>query len=548
MDLTTHIRAYAAKNALEFGKADAGRILPKLFQHGLEKKDIGSIMPTIKQIVDDINKLPKDEIEEIAGELGDFVKEREEKEKKLPELPNAIDGKVFTRMAPEPSKYLHVGHALGFIINYVYSQRHGGKCFLRFDDANPEKVNQAYIEAITEDIEDYLEIKHNGVRFVSDDMMLIYEYAEKLIDKDKSYVCFCDRDKMQELRHSGTECECRNKDKKETLDLWSAFIAGKYKEGSATLRFKGDMQNLNHVLRDPVLFRGVNHKHYKHGTKYKVWPMYDFYTPIEDSLMGLSHVLRSNEFDQRVPLHDEIRDLLGLKKQTIVQYGRFNVIDATTKGREIRDGIEAGEYIGWDDPRLVTLKALRRRGIRKEVFYHMVEQLGLAKKEANIDFDAVAAISRKIIDSETKRYYFVPNPKKFTIENDVKETMVPIHPDKEERRKINVGNEIFISVDDLKGNYGKEVRLLHLFNVKLPHRGDEAEVSGFDVKPMPKIQWVSEGVKVKVFMDNAEWIEGVGEKELMNLKEGEVVQFERFGFVKLDKKDKNSLEFWFTHR
>lgn len=548
IDLTTHIRAYAAKNAIEFGKADSGRILPKLFQHGLEKKDIGSVMPQINKIVDEINKLDKEQIQEIAEELKEFVKEREEKEKTLPELPNAVQGKVITRMSPEPSKYLHLGHALNFLINYIYAQKYGGKCLLRFDDANPEKVKKEYIEMMEDDLINYLAIKHNGLRFVSDDIELMYKYAEKIIESDKAYMCFCDREKMQDLRHNGKECPCRKESKAKTLELWFKFIAGKYKDGEAVLRFKGNMQDNNQVMRDPVIFRCVKAKHYKHGTKYKVWPMYDFYTPIEDSIMGVTHILRSNEFEQRVPLHDEIKSLLGLKKQTVMQYGRFNVIDATTKGREIRDAIEAGEYIGWDDPRLVTLKALKRRGIKKEVFYNMIEQLGLKKQEANIDFDAIAAISRKLIDKDTNRYYFVPNPKTYKIKTDIKEVKIPIHPDKKETRTVNIGDEINVSVDDVKGHYGKELRLLHLFNIKVPQRGNKAEITSVENKPIPKVQWVSEGVNVKVLMDDAKWISGLGEKALKDLEVGEVVQFERYGFVKLDKKTKEGLEFWFTHK
>ncbi len=550
------IKAYALKNAIEFGKADAGRILPKLFNHGLDRKDIGKIMPTIQEIVNEVNSMPKGDREEEYDELKAYVKEHEEKEKDLPELPNAVEGKVVTRLPPEPSKYLHAGHALGFLLNYIYAQRYNGKCLLRFEDANPEKVSQEYVDMDLDDIENYLGIKPASIRFVSDDMPLLYKHAETLIKKGKAYMCFCSQEKMRDFRHAGKECECRRQSNDENMSEWNAFLKGKYNEGAATLRFKGNMQDQNQVLRDPVIFRSVHARHFRQGEKYKVWPMYDFYNPIEDGLMKVTHILRTNEFDQRVPLQDAIKDILGLPKQTVVQYGRFNVIDDSTeakaKGREIRALVESGKYIGWDDPRLVTLKALRRRGIKKEVFYELVKQLGLSKKEANIDFDMLAAISRKIIDKDTKRYYFVANPVPLSIKQStesakIKSVSLPVHPDSKETREIKLG-ELYISAEDKKENAGKETRLLHLYNIEMPKRGPNAEVTGIENKQIPKIQWVSGHVPAKIFMPDATWIEGYAEEAVKQLKVGEVIQFERFGFVKLDKITKGTYEFWFTHQ
>jgi glutamyl-tRNA synthetase len=552
MDLSKHIRAYAAKNALDFGKADAGRILPKLFQHDLDKKDIGKIMPEIQKIVSEVNKMKKEQLEREVEELKDYIKEREEKEKTLPELPNAEIGKVVTRLPPEPSKYLHIGHAMSFLLNYNYAKRYKGKCLLRFEDANPEKVTKEYVDSILDDINNYLKIKLDGTKYVSDDIPPMYKHAETLIKKGAAYMCFCNQEKMQKLRHEGKECECRKQTAEENLLAWTAFLKGKYQEGKAVLRFKGEMSELNHVMRDPVLFRSVHARHFRHGTEYKVWPMYDFYNPIEDSIMGITHILRTNEFEDRVPLQNKLKELLNLEKQTIVQYGRINVIGATTKGREIREMIETGKLIGWDDPRLVTLKALKRRGIKIEVLYEVVEQLGLTKREVNLDFDMIAAMSRKLIDASTNRYYFVQNPVPLTLEHTkesekIKQIEVPLHPDKPETRKISVG-EIYISADDKKANAGKELRLLHLFNILPPTRGPKSKVTGIENKQIPRVQWVSENVKARVMMPDATWQEGLAEVAVKKLKVGDVIQFERFGFVKLDAVNKGVYEFWFTHK
>lgn len=549
-DLAREILAYALQNALEYGKADAGRVLPKLFQHGLKKEGIGKIMPVIAEAVKKANSLSRERLEEDFRKLEKFVKVHEEKEKNLPEIDVKGLGKVVTRMAPEPSKHAHLGHALTFLINYLYAKKYKGKCLLRFEDTNPEKVSGEYVKSIIDDLGDYLGIKYDGIRYVSDDMPLLYDYAEKLVKSGDAYVCFCKREEMQDLRHKGIECGCRHLSLKIHAERWKLFVKGEYEEGHAVLRLKGNMQSQNHVMRDPALFRRLNAKHYRHGSKYKVWPLYDFYNPIEDSLMGVSLILRSNEFDMRVELQDKIKELLGMKKQKIIQYGRFNVREFTTKGREIRELIESGELMGWDDPRLITLKSLRRRGIVREAFYELVKQIGLSKHEVNLEFDMIAAINRKIIDSTSERHYFVSSPVKINISNMgalPKEVDVPVHPEKKEVRKVKVGKDIFVSGDDYLRLEGKEVRLLHLCNLRLK---EKARVISLENKNLPKIQWVSEGVKAMVLMPDGSWLDGLADSHASKLKIGDVVQFERFGFARYDCKDakKKGLRFWFAHK
>ncbi len=552
-DFSNEIRAYALKNAVEFGKADAGRILPKLFQHGLDKKDIKNIMPEIEKIAKQINKLKPSEREKELENYKKYAKEREEKEKDLPEIDVSGLKEVVTRLAPEPSKYNHLGHALTFILNYIYAEKNNGKCLLRFEDTNPEKVSQEYVDNMKEDIIEYLGIKPDEIRFVSDDMEILYSYAEKLINIDKAYICFCDREKMQDLRHNGKECECRSKKIKDNLKEWKNLLEGKYKEGEAVLRIKGDMKSNNHVMRDSVLFRIMKAQHYRQGHKYHVWPMYDFYNPIEDSLMGVTLILRSNEFDMRVELQDYLKDLLQLNKQKIIQYGRFNVMEFTTKGRELREMIESGEYMGWDDPRLITLKALKRRGIVKESFYELVKQIGLSKHPINLDFDAIAAINRKIIDEKVARYSFVENPVEIEIENKpaIKSIELPRHPDTpEDTRELKIGKSIFISKEDYDKYKGNEVRLLHLYNIDLSNK--KSKFTSIQNKNIQKINWVGNHVKVKVLMPNALWKSGFADEGIEELSVDDLIQFERYGFARLDniKKVGKELtyEFWFAHK
>lgn len=542
------IKAYSLKNAIEHeGKCQASAVLNSMFHEGLEKARIKEIMPLINASASEINKLNIEEQKKLFAGLEKETDKRSTREG-LRELENAEKGKVITRLAPEPSKYLHIGHALTYILNYRYAKKYKGKCKLRFEDCNPEKVSEEFIKENLDDIKNYLAIKPVSIRYVSDDMKKLYKYAEKLIKLNKAYMCFCAQEKLKELRGKGIECSCREYGTKKNLAEWKKFLKGEYKNNKATLRIKGNMQSTNYVMRDSVLFRYIEKEHFKYK-KYKIWPMFDFYNPIEDHLMNVTHILRSNEFDVRVELQDYIKELLGLHKETILQYGRFNISGAVTQGREVRKLVESGQYIGWDDPRLATLKSLKRRGITKEALYELAESIGLKKNQIEISFDMLASINRKLIDKKAERFSFIQNPVKLNIKNkpDIKEVEVKIHPEKQEKRKILI-QDIFISENDYKNNIGKEIRLMHLFNIKLK-KNNEADFTSIENKDINKINWISYFIPVKIFMPDGTWLSGVGEIALEKLKPNAIIQFERFAFVRLDKiNSAGELEFWFSHK
>ena len=555
MEQKERIEMYALENAiLHEGRAEIQAVLNHLFKDGLEKDKIKDVMPEIQEAIKKVNKLgikeQHEEIKKYSQEISKIEEEKKARERTgLPELENVKIGKIVTRLAPEPSKYNHIGHALSFLLNYLYAKKYKGKCLLRFEDTNPEKVSQEYIDAMKEDVLDYLNIKVKSIRYVSDDMKKFYAYAEKIIKLGKAYMCFCEQEKLKKLREDGIECSCRQQDAKKNLAEWKKFLKNEYKKNQATLRIKGNMQSNNYVMRDSILFRAIDVEHYRHKKKYKVWPMFDFYNPIEDHLMKITHILRSNEFDVRVELQEHIKELLDLRKQTIVHYGRFNVIGMITQGRDIRERIEKKEMLGWDDPRLATLRAMKRRGILKETFYQLTEQAGLSKHPVNLSFDMISSINRKLLDPIAERYYFVYSPVKLKIKNkpDIKEIEVKIHPEKQERRKLSIG-EIFISQEDYEKNISKEVRLMHLFNIKLK-KNNEADFTSLENKDISKIQFVSNFVKARVLMPDGNWIDGIADEGIKNLKIGSIIQFERFGFVRLDRiNEAGEYEFWFSHR
>jgi glutamyl-tRNA synthetase len=555
------ILKYALQNAVRYnGKANPGAVIGKILSANPDAK---SKMNEIKKEVDiavkEVNSMSIEEqtekLNQLAPEL--LVKKKKEVRKELPDLPGAKDGEVVTRIPPEPSKYNHLGHALSFLINYMYAKKYHGKCILRFEDTNPEKAEQEYVDAMKSDVLEYLDIKPDKTVFVSDDMDVFYDLAEKLIKDKKAYVCFCERETMQELRHKGRGCECRGFELKRNLEEWKNMLSCEYKEGKAVLRLKIDMKAANQVLRDPVIFRIVETPHYRQKDKYCVWPLYDFENAVEENLCGITHILRSNEFGKmRAELQDFIKDSLKFKKQVIIEYGRFNIKGKLTQGREIRKLIEEKKVNGWDDPRLITLKALKRRGIVKEAYYELVHEVGLTPNQTNLDFGVLATINRRILDPKAHRYFFIPDPVSITI-TDAPEQKVELdlHPDNAHGgRKFNTKDEFFITAKDFKEiKANKLIRLMDCLNfkkVKNKFTFVSVDYKDFKEKGDKIIHWLPVGdvVNVEVVMDDASVVKGFGEKTLENLKEGEVVQLERFGFCRLDKKGKEKLVFWFTHK
>ena len=539
------IKKHALLNAQEYGgKANAQAVLGKVLAEKPElKNDMAKLGKEVGKTVKEINSWSLAKQKRELEKFGKIEKPKKEEREGLPPLPNAVKGKVVTRMPPEPSKYNHIGHALSFLINYMYAKMYKGKCILRFEDTNPDKVRKEYVEAMKEDVLDYLDIKPDKTVFTSNDLPKMYEYAEKLIKDGNAYVCACSRDEMQELRHKGVECEHRGTDAKENMKLWKKMLGKKYKEGEAVLRLKVDMSALNQVMRDPVIFRVSYTEHFLQKKKYCVWPLYDFQNTVEDELCGITHVLRSGEFgEMRVELQNHIKDLRGFRKQTIIQYGRFEVAGAITKGREIRDLIAHGRIKGWDDPRLVTLKALRKRGIVKETYYNIAKKLGLNPNSAKIEWHMIAAENRKLIDPISPRYFFVGEPIEIKLNKVSKKTVkAPLFPRKKKCRSIPVTKKIFVDKLDFTNYRGKEVRLMHFCNIILDRK---AKVTSIKLKDVPKIHWVSKNTKVKLVMPDATEIEGLAEPEVKKVKPNQTVQFERIGFARCDKKGL----FYFSHK
>jgi glutamyl-tRNA synthetase len=532
------IEKLALQNAVKFkGKANPGAIIGHLFRQNPElKKQAKEVSKNIAEIVREVNALSVDEqkerLEKIAPEL---LLKKPKKKRTLPELQN-VTGPVVTRIPPEPSKYPHIGHALSFLINFMYAQKYEGKCVLRLDDTNPEKAKKEYYQAVYDTLL-WLRITPDKTMIASNEMETFYKYAQQLIDQGNAYVCFDDREKMSHQRQNSMLSDDRQQNPRQATEHWEKMKSGEYEEGKCILRLKGDMDSLNAVMRDPVLFRISHKEHPLQKRKYNAWPMYDFETAVAEDLCGITHILRSNEFGaMRIELQNYIKDLLGLKKQEVKEYGRFNIVGAITQGREIRAMIENKEVEGWDDPRLVTILALQRRGIVPQALYDLVLDAGLSPTKTNLDWTKVAAANRKIIDKTSKRFFFVKHPQTVEIEHHLTEVEVPNHPENEElgKRKISLTNKFYVQ-DDIDNT--KAYRFMHILNF-IHKKFISAEYdSGLKAQIIHAVPY-DDAIDVQVLMSDGSILEGKGEKALQTLKVGEVVQFERLFFCRLDNKEK----------
>lgn len=552
-------RKYALANAYEFrGKANMKAVVGKILAERPKlKDDMKAVMATVERTISEVNRLTpeeqKKELESIFPEY--FRKEKRETKKELPPLPG-VSGEVVTRLPPEPNGFLHIGHGLSFFFNYYYARRYGGRLILRFEDTNPEKERLEYYEKIKEDIR-WLKLDWDEERCVSGDLPALYEYAERLIESEQAYVCECPQEKIKEYRFGKKTCGCRERSNEENKRMWREMFAS----SKPILRLKGDMKSVDVEMRDPTLFRVVQTPHPIQKEKYRVWPTYDFECSVEDAILGITHVLRSNEFHTHLQNH--IRNLLGLRHPTIIQYSRFNVRDSPAAKRKIKPLIEKGIVPGWDDVRLTTLRGLKRRGIVPETIHTLAHEMGLSTSEPEIDWSIIEAINRKIIDPSTRRLFFVPEPVRLIVDGapEIRVTL-NFHPHNDLGvREIETHGIFFVPRSDFVGKEGHVVRLKDLYNIKIEEVGEDihAVFHSRELAKTEKLQWVTEDcIPISVDVAGSLFIndeynpqslvtrEGFAERACETLVEGDIVQFERVGFARLD--DARTLRFVLAHR
>jgi len=544
---------YALLNAKQYGKANEDAVIKKVLAENPEaKKEIKKLVELVKKIVSEVNNLSKEEIERKISEMNITEFKKEEKKEPLPELPEAEYGKVVMRLAPFPSGPLHIGNARMVLLNDYYVRKYNGKLILFYDDTigSEEKPIDKDAYYLIKDGLDWLGVKYHEVMYKSDRLEIYYKYSEELIKMGKAYVCTCSKEEIQKNRRLGIECPCRRRSVEENLKLFKEMLNGKIQEGKAVVRLKTDMKHPNPAFRDRVLLRISEREHPRVGKKYRVWPMLEFSWAIDDYLIGTTHILRGKELVIEDMMEEYIWDIFGWRKAKFIHYGllRLKEEGAKLSKSKTRKMIERGEIKGWDDPRTWSLQSLRKRGFQPEAIRNFILKLGLSEADITMPIDILYAENRKIIDKIANRYFAVLNPIRIKLNYNISKISIRYHPDFPERgsREIFVNpNEIYVEREDFEKLKGKNVTLIGMFTVKLD------EISEFVTNEVsedtPKIHWVSvPNVKIKIVMPNGSEINAIAEDSVKELKEGDIVQFYRIGFCRLD--NKREMEFYFAHK
>ncbi|XP_039140200.1 glutamate--tRNA ligase, cytoplasmic [Dioscorea cayenensis subsp. rotundata] len=319
------------------------------------------------------------------------------------DLPGAKVGEVCLRFAPEPSGYLHIGHSKAALLNQYFADRYKGRLIIRFDDTNPSKESNEFVENVLKDIET-LGIKYDNVTYTSDFFPQLLDMAESLIVKGKAYVDDTPREQMQKERMDGIESRCRNNSGDANLSLWKEMIAGSERGLQCCVRGKLDMQDPNKSLRDPVYYRCNPVPHHRIGTTYKVYPTYDFACPFVDSVQGITHALRSSEYHDRNAQYDRIMADMELRPVQIYEFSRLNMVYTLLSKRKLLWFVQNGKVDGWDDPRFPTVQGIVRRGLKIEALIQFILQQGASKNLNLMEWDKLWTINKKIIDPVCPRH------------------------------------------------------------------------------------------------------------------------------------------------
>ena len=401
------------------------------------------------------------------------------------DLAEGVYDHVCTRFPPEPNGYLHIGHAKSILLNYGLSQEYNGEFHMRFDDTNPTKEKTEFVDSIKADIQWLGADWKDHLYYASDYFPQMYEAAVKLIKKGKAFVCDLSAEEIREYRGTltepGKESPYRNRSVEENLDLFERMKNGEFEDGSKVLRAKIDMASPNINMRDPVIYRVAHMHHHRTGDTWCIYPMYDFAHPIEDAIEGITHSICTLEFEDHRPLYDwVVRELEYPMPPRQIEFAKLYLTNVVTGKRYIKKLVEDGVVDGWDDPRLVSIAALRRRGFTPESIKKFVDLCGVSKANSSVDYAMLEYCIREDLKLKKARTMAVLNPVKLVIDNYPEDQMEEIEIDNNleneslGKRKIPFGRELYIDREDFMENPpkkyfrlfpGNEVRLMGAYFV-----------------------------------------------------------------------------------
>ena len=512
-----------------------------------------------KEAIADVAALSSEDrvrkLQALAPDMYEALFVKHEHRKVLPDLEGAEQG-VVMRFAPNPSGPLHIGHARAAVLNDAYVKQYGGRYILRIEDTDPKRVDPAAYEMVKEDIA-WMGLGITETVTQSDRLPLYYDLCRQLIGLGGAYVCTCNNEHFKELKQAKTACPCRDQPVEKNLELWEKMLDHTFKEGEVTVRIKTDLNNPDPAMRDFPAFRILDSPPHPKVLAH-VYPLMNFSVVADDHLLGVTHVIRGKDHIANTRRQRYIYDHFGWKVPVYRHYGRMGIEGVVLSTSQMRLGINEGTYAGWDDIRLGTLRALVRRGITPEAVKNAVLAIGIGDTDISFSWDNLYAENRKIVDPVANRYFFVPDPIEINIPGaPTKEAHLlnhPSYPDRGARVQIFQGSTDISKNDLIIGQ--NTLRLKDLFNIKVEWDGTSVKSTSYEgdslsaIRTMkaPIIQWVppTETVLCTLVTQEGER-KGFCEKGV--IKElGNVVQFERIGFVKIDSVDAAGVRAYFTHK
>ncbi len=549
----TAFRHLALQNAIEYeGKAAPGSVIGRLMGSRSDLREHGKIIsPLIAKAVTEANKMAAEQgiaaLQAILEvEAPHLLEKREKKERRegLPELKNAVKGKVVLRFAPNPNGPLSFGHARGIVINGNYAKEWDGELILRFDDTDTvvkPPLPEAYLQ-IPEEAEWLLGFKPHRIVIASEQMPHYYEHAVLMLERGFGYVCQCSGEAFKEYRVSKTECPCRANDAQLNLELWSKMTDGTFVPGDAVVRVKTAMDLKNPALRDWPALRIQNTQEHPHprksiGSKYRVWPLLDFQSAVEDYIQGVTHIIRGKDLMDSTRKQTLLYQHFGWTYPETMYWGRVKVHEwGGFSTSQMRRDIEAGLFSGWDDPRLPTLTALRKRGITAKALRDFWVELGVTQKDISVPLSTLFSHNTKSIDDDAPRLAFIRQPEKLHLEGEHPSNVsVEVHPNHSSRgmRTFDVSNKaIWIEHEDAVKN---EVRLKGFSNIEI--NGNLAGIGSIERNDRrPIIHWVPDSnatPAVLLVAEDGEIKRFEGLMEAHTYPAGTMVQLERIGYARI---------------
>jgi len=533
------ILKHALINAASFGgKASPGSVIGKVIAELPEaKKDMAALGKEVVKVVNEVNSWSISKQKTELEKYGPIEKPKKEEKKELPPLEGKT-AKVVMRMAPNPNGPMHIGHCRMAVLNDEYAKKYKGKLMLRFDDTDPKNPNKIPMKEaygwFEEDLK-WLGVKYQKMFRASEHIDNYYKFFRTMLTSGYAYVCTCGQEEWSEMVRVGRgTCPCRDNSTTENLARWEKMLIGEYREGQAVGRIKTPQDIADPAVLDWVAFRIVDNPQHPFATDTHVWPMLDFASAIDDKEFGVTHILRGKDLMISEARQRILYQHMGWTYPHTIVYGKFVTTDEMVISKsKVVEGMRHGLYKGWDDPRLVFIKALRRRGIQPGAIRNYILGLGISESETTVDLNILYTMNREIIDKQANRYFFVSEPMEITLDKiPVKTVKAPIYPGKKTFRSIPVSKKIYIEKTDFIANRGKEVRLMHMANFMLD---STAKYTGMPVKDVPKIHWVGQkNIKVKIVTQQAKEVEGIAEPDIVKAKVGDMVQFERISFARCD--------------